>query len=154
SVRAMAGPGTVQHDLAGLTVVPGFYDSHNHMLNTGLNFFAVDLSEAGTIAEVLAAIAARVAITPACEWVVASSRWHETQLAEARSPPRASLDAFAPDHPGVIPGGGHNRVFNSVAFAGGGVDESTPNPAGGTYVRDPASGELTGHVIGAPAFGR
>ncbi|PYM15439.1 MAG: hypothetical protein DMD81_15040 [Candidatus Rokuibacteriota bacterium] len=154
AIRALAGAGTVQHDLAGLTVIPGFYDSHNHLRQTGLNFFAVNLAGARTIAEVLAAIKARAAITPSGEWVVASSRWHESQLGESRFPTRVELDQVAPNHPVMIPRGGHNRVVNSLAFARAGITRDTPNPPGGTYVRDQATGELTGHVIGAAAFMR
>ncbi len=154
SIRALARAGTVEHDLAGLTVLPGFYDSHNHLRATGLNFFAVDLSGVRTLAELLAAIAARAVSTPVGEWVVASSRWHESQLAENRFPTRAELDQAAPNHPVLIPRGGHNRVVNSEAFRRAGLTKDTPNPPGGTYVRDPATGELTGHVIGAAAFGR
>jgi predicted amidohydrolase YtcJ len=49
--------------------------------------------------------------------------------------------------------GGHNVVANSAALATAGVSRDTPDPPGGTYVRD-AAGELTGHIIGAPAYGR
>jgi predicted amidohydrolase YtcJ len=154
SVRALAGPATEQLDLAGLTVLPGFYDSHNHMRGTGLNFLAVDLAGTRSIADLLAALAARAAITPAGEWVVASSRWHESQLAEQRFPTRAELDAAVPNHPVFIPRGGHNRVANSLAFARAGIADDTPNPPGGTYVRDARTGALTGHVIGRPAFAR
>jgi predicted amidohydrolase YtcJ len=154
TIRALAGPGTLQHDLGGLTVLPGFYDSHNHIKSTGLNFFAVDLSGARTVAEVLQAIAARAATTPAGEWVVASSRWHETQLAEVRFPTRSELDRVAPSHPVWLPRGGHNRVVNSEAFRRAGITKETPNPPGGTYVRDAVTGDLTGHIIGAAAFGR
>lgn len=151
TIRAMAGPGTAQHDLAGLTVVPGFYDSHNHMRQTGLNFYAVDLSAATSVADVLAAIAARAAITPPGEWVVASSRWHEGGLAEQRFPLRTELDAVAPNNPVYIPRGGHNVVLNRLAFARASIDATTPNPPGGTYVRD-GQGELTGHIIGQIAW--
>jgi predicted amidohydrolase YtcJ len=154
TVRRLAGPGTRQLDLAGLNVLPGFYDSHNHMLSTGLNFGAVDLSETRSVAEVLAAVAARAGATPPGEWVVASSRWHESQLAENRFPTRVELDRVSPNHPVWIPRGGHNRVLNTAAFTRGGVTKDTPNPPGGTYVRDAASGELTGHIIGRAAFAR
>jgi predicted amidohydrolase YtcJ len=123
------------------------------MKTTGLNFFAVDLAGTRSVADVLQAIAARAATTPAGVWVVASSRWHESQLAEQRFPTRAELDRVAPSHPVWIPRGGHNRVVNSEAFRRAGITRDTPNPPGGTYVRD-AGGELTGHIIGAPAFGR
>jgi predicted amidohydrolase YtcJ len=152
AMRALAGPGTALYDLRGRAVLPGFIDSHNHLLATGLNLDAVDLSGARTVADVLAAIRTRAARTPPGEWVVTSSRWHESQLAEARFPTRRELDAAAPAHPVLIRRGGHNVVANSAALRRGGVDESTPDPPGGTYVR--RDGELTGHIIGAPAFGR
>lgn len=151
-MRALAGTGAALHDLCGRAVLPGLIDSHNHLLQTGLNLGAVDLSAARTVADVLDAIRQRAAVTPAGEWVVTSSRWHETQLAEGRFPTRRELDAVAPAHPVLIRRGGHNVVANSAALARGGVDESTPDPPGGTYVR--RDGELTGHIIGAPAYGR
>src|SRR6266446_2803774 len=154
SIRALARAGTVQHDLAGLTVLPGFSDSHNHMRATGLNLFAVDLSGARAVADALAAIKARAAITPPGEWIVASSRWHESQLVEKRFPTRAELDEITSQHPVWIARGGHNRVVNSLAFARAGITKDTPNPPGGTFVRDPATGELTGHIIGMAAFMR
>src|SRR5947209_5954668 len=68
-------------DLGGHTLLPGFYDSHNHMLLTGLNLIAVDLSRAARIEQVLEAISQRATAVPAGQWVVSSARWHESQLA-------------------------------------------------------------------------
>jgi predicted amidohydrolase YtcJ len=152
AVRDRAGGGARVVDLQGRTVIPGLIDSHNHLLATGLNLDAVDLSHADSVAGVLASIRARAEAMPAAEWVVTSSRWHESQLAEGRFPTRDELDAVAPAHPVLLRRGGHNVVANSLALRLGGVDESTPDPPGGTYVR--RDGALTGHIIGAPAFAR
>ena len=152
AMRALAGPGAVQRDLRGRAVLPGLIDSHNHLLATGLNLDAVDLSGARTVADVAEALRRRAERTPPGEWVVTSSRWHETQLAERRFPTRRELDAAAPANPVLIRRGGHNIVANSAALRLGGVDESTPDPPGGTYVR--RDGELTGHMIGRPAYER
>ena len=141
-------------DLGGQVMIPGFYDSHNHMLRTGLNLSAVDLSNAKSIADLLRAIGERAAVTPPGEWVLSSSRWHESQLAEQRFPRREELDSVAPDHPVLIRRGGHNVVMNSLGFTLAGITPETPDPPGGTYVKDPQTGDLTGHVIGAPAFAR
>jgi predicted amidohydrolase YtcJ len=146
-------PEAEQRDLGGATVLPGLIDSHLHLLTLGLNSFAVDLSGARALADVVAAIAVRTRETPRGGWVLTSSRWHESQLAEGRFPTRQELDAAAPDHPVLVRRGGHNVVANSAALAAAGITRETPGPPGGTYVRD-AAGELTGHVIGAPAFGR
>lgn len=149
AMRALAAPGAQLTDLHGRTVVPGLIDSHNHLLQTGLNAALVDLSGANTVGEVLAALQQRAA--SADGWIVSSSRWHESQLAEARFPTRAELDAAVPHAPLLVRRGGHNVVANSVALRLAGIDESTPDPPGGTYVRG-ADGRLTGHVIGAPAY--
>ena len=58
-VRGWINGGAVVRDLAGQTLLPGFYDSHNHMLLTGLNLAAVDLSGAASVADVLRAISER-----------------------------------------------------------------------------------------------
>jgi predicted amidohydrolase YtcJ len=148
-----AFPDADRRDLAGATVLPGLIDSHLHLLATGLNSFAVDLSGARAIGDVLAALRARAAQTARGEWLLSSSRWHESQLAEGRFPTRAELDAATPQHPVVLRRGGHNVVANSAALAAAGITRDAPDPPGGTYVRDGA-GEPTGHIIGAPAYGR
>ena len=51
AMSAWAGAATETRDLAGRTLIPGLFDSHNHMLRTGLNLGAVDLSETKSIAD-------------------------------------------------------------------------------------------------------
>lgn len=149
-METLAGGGTRVRKLRGRAVIPGLIDSHNHLLNTGLNLAAVDLAATRSIAGVLEAIRQRAAATAAGGWVVTSSRWHESQLAEQRFPTRRELDTVAPGNPVLVRRGGHNVVCNSLALHAGGVDDTTPDPPGGTYVR--RDGELTGHIIGAPAY--
>jgi predicted amidohydrolase YtcJ len=148
-----AFPDAGRRDLGGATVLPGLIDSHLHLLAAGLNSFAVDLAAARTIDDVIGALRACATTRPRGDWLLSSSRWHESQLAEARFPTRGELDAAAPSHRVVLRRGGHNVVANSAALAAAGISRDTPDPPGGTYVRD-AAGEPTGHIIGAPAFGR
>jgi predicted amidohydrolase YtcJ len=137
-------------DLAGKTVLPGFYDSHNHMLRTGMDLDAVDLSGAKSIVEVLSAIEQRASTAPVGQWVVSSARWHESQLVERRFPHRGELDRVSAGHPVLLQRGGHNIVANSRALQDARIDSGVANPPGGTFVRDP-DGALTGHAIGAAA---
>ncbi len=65
-------PGNVI-DLKGATLIPGFHDAHNHMLSFGLSLTEVDL-RADSLDELYARVAARVAATPAGEWIIGASR--------------------------------------------------------------------------------
>jgi predicted amidohydrolase YtcJ len=152
-VRAQSGPATEQTDLGGRTVLPGFIDSHAHVSQVGAELLKVDLSRCRSIADVLATVAERARITPPGEWIEGSAMWHETAFAEKRFPTRRELDAVAPDHPVYLPRG--TRFFavaNSLALQRAQIDEQTPEPDGGTFDRDPISGELTGLLLQRPAF--
>ena len=137
-------------DLGGRTLLPGFYDSHNHMLMTGLSLAAVDLSGLHSIEAVLDAIAQRAAATPPGAWVISSARWHESQLAEHRFPLRQELDRASNGRPVLLQRGGHNVVANTLALQLADIASDVSNPPGGTFVRD-SNGDLTGHAIGSAA---
>lgn len=147
-----AGPDTQRIDLGGRTMVPGLIDNHLHMAFAALNRPAVKLLVARSVADVQRAIGERVAATPSGRWVVASSGWHESLLAEGRLPTRHELDRVSPDHPVFIPRGGHVVAVNSRALSLAGITKDTPNPKGGVIVRDPADGEATGVLLESAAY--
>jgi predicted amidohydrolase YtcJ len=149
-IQAWVNGAAVVRDLEGQTLLPGFYDSHNHMLMTGMDLVAVDLSHATSISDVLHAIEQRTTMTPPGQWVVSSARWHESQLAEQRFPTRQELDRVSAGRPVLLQRGGHNVVASSLSLQRAGIQADVANPPGGTFVRD-ASGALTGHVIGSAA---
>ncbi len=69
-LRALAGPGTEVVDLEGRTVLPGLTDSHLHLSWLALGLQQVDLTGTASREEMLARVAARVAVTPAGEWAL------------------------------------------------------------------------------------
>ncbi len=142
-VRRLAGPRTRLVDLGGLTVVPGLADDHLHSAGGGPG---VDLSQARSLEEVLAAIAARVGASKPGELVVTNSDWHEAQLKEQRLPLRRDLDRVAPHNPVVVVRGGHEYILNSAALKKWGIDETTPEPPGGRISRYP-DGTLNGELV-------
>ena len=149
AIRALAGKRTQVIDAKGMTILPGFIDTHNHAGGTTLlydvlvgNPFEVEFV---TIASIIEKLRARAQQTPAGTWV--SGYFHDdTKLKDKRSLTTKDLDQVSTTHPVVVHHrGGHTAFYNSAAFAMAKVTRDTPNPAGGTFDRD-ANGELTGRV--------
>src|SRR3954464_3198588 len=93
AIRKLAGPQTQTIDLRGQTVIPGLADGHLHDAGGGPG---VDLSRARSLADIAAAVAARVKQSRPGDVIVSNSDWHEAQLEEHRLPYRVDLDAVAP----------------------------------------------------------
>jgi predicted amidohydrolase YtcJ len=147
-VKAYVGDDTEVIDLKGRTVIPGLIDSHCHMASTGLSkLMTVNLSEeAGvtSIADIQARLAEKAETTSEGEWI-RGTREDDSKLQEKRHPTRWELDEAAPGHPVIITTvGGHFSIVNSKALEMAGVTKDTPDPVGGTFERDPNTGELTG----------
>jgi predicted amidohydrolase YtcJ len=146
-VDALAGSAVQKADLGGKTVVPGFIDAHSHPAYSGrrhLRFIDCDLR---SIAAIQDAVRERAAKTPPGEWVV-GFKYDDTKTAERRFITREDLDAAAPRHPVYIGHrGGHTGYVNSLALEKAGIAESSPDPEGGKFVRDPATGRLTGRLL-------
>jgi predicted amidohydrolase YtcJ len=142
-IRKLAGPSTAVIDLKGRTVIPGLADDHLHDAGGGPG---VDLSRTRSVADVLAAIAARVTQSHPGDIIVTNSDWHEAQLREHRLPYRHDLDSVSPDNPVVVVRGGHEYILNSAALRKWNITRETPQLPGGRITRD-ASGELNGELV-------
>lgn len=143
SIRRHAGPATRVIDLHGETVIPGLADGHLHDAGGGPG---VDLAGARSIADVLAAVAARVARSRPGDLIVTNSDWHEAQLAEHRLPYRRDLDRVSPNNPVVAVRGGHEYVLNSAALKKWNLTKDTPQVPGGRITHGD-DGELNGELI-------
>ncbi len=143
--RAWARPGTEVVDLGGAFVCPGFIEAHSHMIGVGLglSMISVRFPEVRSIADIRARIRERAATLPPGEWIRVRG-YDDNKLDERRHPTRHDLDAAAPHHPvQLVNGSGHNSVVNSLALRLAGITRDTPDPFGGTIVRD-ADGEPNG----------
>ncbi|MCT4619572.1 MAG: amidohydrolase [Marinisporobacter sp.] len=102
--------------LNGKTVIPGFYDSHVHLVQTGLNTLGIDLSKAETIKDVLDLIKKKSEVTPEGE-LVCAVQFDESKVREKRMPTRYELDECAPNNPVWINRiEYHTSIINSMAF--------------------------------------
>jgi len=142
----LAGPETQVVDLEGRCVIPGLTDSHIHFGNFALGLRQVDLSGAGSLAEVLERVARRAGETRPGEWILGRG-WDQEQWPERRFPSAADLDRVVPHHPVALTAkSGHALVVNSLALARAGITADTPDPPGGRIERDPA-GRPTGLLL-------
>lgn len=147
-----AGDNTKKIDLEGKTVIPGFIDSHLHMMSVGISLLKkVQLSHCRDMDCVLKAIQVKAQELGPGEWVHTSGQWHESQLKEKRLPTRTELDSVCLGNPVYVARGGHTTVVNSAAFKIAGITKDTLDPPGGEFKRNPVTGELTGLLFEHPA---
>jgi hypothetical protein len=142
-VAKWAGPATQAIDLAGKLVVPGFNDAHVHFFDGGAHLAGVKLRDAKSEAEFRERIRQFAARLPEGRWILGGD-WDHENWTPARLPTRQSIDEAAGSHPVFVNRlDGHMSLANSIALKLAGITRNTPDPPGGTIVRD-ASGEPTG----------
>jgi len=150
-VRAVAGNPDTVHDLDGRTVVPGFFETHDHMFLSSGTSAITDVSPftTPTLAEALEKIGDTKA--DADGWVSAFGADQEL-YEERKGPTRDFLDELFPNTPVIVFHlSGHGGFANSEALRFAGVDENTPDPQGGFLEKDD-EGRLTGYLAGQPAL--
>jgi predicted amidohydrolase YtcJ len=145
-VLGLAAGGAKKIDLGGNTVLPGFIDAHSHPAEAGLDHLRMVDCDLRSIADILSALRKRAAESPAGGWVL-GFKYDDTKTSDGRPLTLADLDSAVPDHPVFVEHrGGHTAWVNSLAMKMVKVDDKTPDPQGGKYDHDPATGRLTGHI--------
>ncbi|MEF3353899.1 amidohydrolase [Paenibacillus sp. GYB006] len=139
-------------NVEGATVIPGFIETHNHILACAYLKGSVDCSSPKNtcIQDILHEIEKKRVTTPPGEWIQGHS-YDDTSLAEKRHPTRMDLDQVAPHHPVYITHiSGHLAVANSKALELAGIDDEQfgENPHFG---RDGLN-RLNGVLYEAPAM--
>jgi predicted amidohydrolase YtcJ len=129
---ALASEATKVVDDPGLTLLPAFFDIHEHLLDSARNLARVRLEDACSIEELITLVRGRAEQTPEGEWVQTSNGWNESNLTEGRLPTAAELDRASTEHPILAPRGGHVSVTNTRGLELMGVTGATPDPPGGT----------------------
>jgi len=130
-------------DVHGQLVLPGFTDSHFHLIEGSRTLTQVDLNGTTSIAEVQKRVKEFAAAHPDAAWI-AGRGWSYDLFGEAALPDKKFLDDVIPDRPVYLVGfDGHTSWVNSKALAAAGITRDTPDPPNGWIVRD-AKGEPTG----------
>jgi predicted amidohydrolase YtcJ len=142
-VDGWRGPKTLVIDANGKLLLPGFNDAHVHFVSGGRQLDSIQLNDATSAQEFARRIAERAKVTAKGEWIVGGN-WDETKWNPPEMPTKELIDALTPDTPVFVSRyDGHMGLANSVALRLAGITAKTPDPPGGTVVRD-ARGNPTG----------
>jgi predicted amidohydrolase YtcJ len=116
---------------------PGLIDTHAHIADGGVaELYGVKLSDATSIAEIVARVKAKVALIKPGEWVIGSG-WDEGKLEEYRYVTASDLDAVSPENPvWLLHTTGHYGAANSLALKLAHINRETLDPPAGTIDRD------------------
>lgn len=135
------------HDLKGAFLVPGFIDSHLHLLQYGYVLSSPDLSKHTSsieeIVEVLRTFKKENQIKPG-DWLVLRG-WNQEQfIGDKRLPACQDLDQVSTEHPILIYRScGHIACANTAALKAAGITKGTRSPEGG-FIDTNEAGEPTG----------
>ena len=150
-VMATKGPDTKLIDLAGKTLMPGFFDPHSHAVLQSIKFNTANLDpkpigQAGSIADIQQILREWIdtkQIKPG-QWVIGWG-YDDTGIKEQRHPNRDDLDAVSTEHPIMIMHiSSHLLSGNSKMLEAIGVNSQTPNPEGGVIQRRTGSKDPNG----------
>lgn len=145
-IDAYRGTATRIIDIQGRLVLPGFTDCHIHFLDGSLSLGQIQLDDAKNVEEIQGRVKEYARTHPDKPWILGRG-WTYPVFAPSGLPDKKYLDQIVPDRPVYLEGfDGHTWWANSKALQLAGVTRQTPDPPGGTIVRDPKTGEATGAI--------
>jgi predicted amidohydrolase YtcJ len=145
NLSRLAGPGTRRVSAGGTTIIPGFIDSHVHMLGLGESLENADFRYVRMVEEVAEIVRKAASGRTRGEWILGRN-WDQTNWG-GRFPTEEPLSQAAPDHPVFLTRvDGHASWVNRKALEVAGITANTPDPQGGKIIRG-MNGKLTGILV-------
>ena len=148
-IRRYTGARTEVVDLQGHLAVPGFIEGHGHFMSLGDSRLILDLTRVRGWSEIVAMVEAAARAAAPGEWIRGRG-WHQEKWVDVPGPTvdgvpmHTGLSAASPENPVLLThASGHAALVNGKALEMAGIHRSTPDPPGGTIVRD-ADGNPTG----------
>jgi len=151
-VEAYVGSETRVVDLDGRLAIPGFIEGHGHFMGMGEAQMQLNLMKTTSWDEIVAKVDSAAEANDEGAWIEGRG-WHQEKWTEE---PARVVDGFqtndrlndvAPDTPVYLThASGHASIANEAALEAAGIGPDTPDPEGGTIVRD-AQGRATGILL-------
>ncbi len=151
-IEAYVGDQTRVVDLDGRLAVPGFIEGHGHYMGLGQALMQLDLMDTSTWDEIVALVDSAATEEDAGPWIQGRG-WHQEKWSEEPArvvdgfPTNDRLNEVAPDTPVYLThASGHAAIANDAALEAADIGPNTPDPDGGTIVRD-EQGRATGILV-------
>ncbi len=148
-IENFVGDSTDVIDLNGKFVMPGFIESHAHFLGLGNLKQILDLRDAKNCDEVIAMAAKAADNSTPGEWIIGRG-WHQEKFDPVPFPNvdgypvHTVLSNAVPNNPVMLSHASGHAVFaNARAMQLASITKTTPDPDGGTIIRD-SLGEAIG----------
>jgi predicted amidohydrolase YtcJ len=131
-------------DLHGKRVVPGFYDSHVHLLGGGSRLSEVRLKDAKDEEDFGKRLQEFDKKLPRDQWMLGGN-WDHDRALKGELPTAALIDMYVKDRPVFLRRyDGHMAIANSRALKLAGIDANTKEVSGGVIYRKEGGTEPTG----------
>lgn len=129
-------------DAGGNLVLPGFIDNHTHFMDGSASLLGIRTQSTKSSQEFIDTVRDYATTAPDGEWIVGGLWDHESW--EGNLPHKDWIDEYTENKPlFLLRTDGHMAIANSTVLELAGVTRDTPDPEGGTIVRD-EDGEPTG----------
>jgi predicted amidohydrolase YtcJ len=150
-VAPFIGPATRVIDLAGALAVPGLIEGHGHFLWIGDAEMRLKLGTARSWEDIVKAVGDAAEESQPGAWIEGRG-WHQEKWDSVPEgsvdgvPTHHALSKASPENPVVLEhASGHGVFVNQKAMELSNIDGKTPDPPGGTIVKD-AKGNPTGYL--------
>ena len=148
-MQRYVGPGTKVVDLHGALATPGIMEAHAHFTGVGDAARNLKLAEARTWDDIVRMVGEAAAKARPGEWIIGRG-WHQEKWASVPTPNvegfpvHEALSRVSPNNPvWLTHASGHAGFANAKAMELARIARTTPDPPGGTILRDKA-GNATG----------
>jgi predicted amidohydrolase YtcJ len=148
-IQSYIGSATTVIDLKGALATPGLIDGHLHFAGVGQAAMTLRLAGAKEWDDIVGMVGEAARKAKPGEWIIGNG-WHQEKWSRPPSPNvqgfpvHDALSRVSPDNPVLLRhASGHAVFVNARALAIAGITRSTPDPSGGSVVKD-ANGNPTG----------